>query len=186
MDMNDFKTEADLTIDEWIDLFKYKIETADTKKQASEYSNALNFFRDIKVKLDKASNATITDNMLIYVKMVCDTFNAAFKTWECKTIKEGAYIILTNDVIYIKISDIDNIECLLSFNVGANPILVAEITIMLNDIFGSFLHINDDMFMINPINKNYIWGEQEIQRCLQQSQPRKLNPMIYFSNEGNA
>jgi len=185
MDINDFKEETDLTIDEWIDLFKYKVKNADTDQQASEYSDALDFFNDAKIKMVKLENATITDDLVIHVKMIYDSFNAVFDTWECEVIQEDAYIILTNDVVCLEISDIDAVECLVSFNKDTNPVLASEIAVILNNIFGSFLHINNDMFIINPLNNNYIWGEEDIQRFVQ-SQPRKLNPIIYFGNEGNA
>ncbi len=185
MDISELNKQ-ELSIDEWIDIFKEKVQTEKSEEKIEEFNNTLDFLNHVKTKTDLMQNNTISESILFCMKYICDSFGAIFNTWECSIIQYNTHIVLCNDIVFIELSDIrTGIGCSVSFNYQANPILVAETTMLLHNIFSTGLDILTDVFMINPLNQEYIWGENNIIKYKRESQPLKLNQIVIFGEEGN-
>jgi len=166
--------KSDIDINEWIDIFK------------KEINDKLNI--DLFNKPNNMSNRTsksFSDDLLIHIKLVNDSFKSVFSIWEYEVSTLYDSIILYNDVICIEIRENDNILCVVSYNKDISPVLSAEISITLKDIFDVYFSINPEMFIVNPLNNSYIWGEKNINEYKKNSPLRKIKPITYFMDEGN-
>jgi len=185
MDINELNKQ-ELSIDEWITIFKEKAELEESEEKREELNDTLEFLSHVKVKIESMEGAsTVSEEVLFCMKYVCDCFEATFNTWTCSIIQYNTHIVLCNDIVFIEISSGMGLDCSVSFNYQANPILVSETTLLLHNIFGVGLNILADVFMMNPLNQEYIWGEENIKKYKLESQPRRLNQIVVFGEEGN-
>lgn len=182
--MNDIKTDdiTDRNIDEWIDIFKQRLLDAKTDEKKEEMTKALDILSDVKVNITTGNN-TISDELIIHVKLIYDSFKNIFNSWNCDAYQSDDRIMLSNDVLYIEIMEEQNsIWCLLSFRENTNPILSAEIAITMHDIFDIFLSINPEVFAINPLNNERIWGEENINAYKRSIKPIRINPITIMAD----
>lgn len=177
------KTEKDstLSIDEWNNFFNNKIDEKDNTK----YKKVVHSLCGIRKRMMPSVNTNIKEDVIIYAKIIDNAFSAIFNTWEYKFIVNDKYIVMCNDLVCIELTNNKKVECILSFNMKTNPVISAEAASTLKTIFGPSLIINDEMFIINPFDSSYVWGQEEIKKIEKYSKPKKIRPIIFFNEEGN-
>jgi len=174
------------TIDQWIDLFKKNLEEASTEEDIAKYNKALEILVDIKKSNSILSPGDdIKDDIFIYIKMISDAFYNIFNSWEYTARRIDNIIVIYNDVVSIDLyMDNGNVWCFVSFGYNTKPPLVAEITKTLCDIFDVRIGISNDVYYINELNDEFIWGEDNIRNYINSKKGYiKANPVIIFDDE---
>jgi hypothetical protein len=174
------------SIDDWIDLFKKRIEEDPNSENIEKYKDAIRLLSDVKdSNVILGNGEAINDDLIIHIKMISDAFTHIFGDFEYNITQVENIIVMYNDILAIDLFvKNDRTHCLVSFGYGSDVRVVAEAMRILCDLFGPNIEVSDKIYYINKLTDEFIWGERDIEEHLNRSKGyMKINPVIYFDDE---
>ena len=134
--------------------------------------------------LKNTSKETLSSDLLLYSNMVSDAFGVVFGEWHADITIVDDRVIISNDVTYMDINmDTGAMECIISFSKFASPVIVAEISSTLKDIFGIGFKVSGEMFVVDESTGEYVWGDEEISHYLKRINGVKVKPILWFDGD---
>jgi hypothetical protein len=174
------------SLDDWIDLFKKKIEELDSDDETKKYQDAIQLLTDVKENNHIVSNGDeINDDLIVHIKLISDTFSNIFGSFEYQIDMMGNVIVMYNNIISIDLYVKNNrVHSLIAFGYNTDVRIVAEATRIICDLFGPNFEISDNVYYINGLTNEFIWGKKNIITHLNRTRAyTKVNPIVYFDDE---
>jgi hypothetical protein len=130
-----------------------------------------------------STKESFTTDLLLYTNMISDAFSVVFGQWEANVTIVDDRVIISNDLLYMDINmDTGAVECIISFHKNSNPVIVAEATSVLKDIFDLGFKVSGEVFIIDEATSEYIWGEEDISNYIRRVNGIKVKPILWFDN----
>jgi hypothetical protein len=131
-----------------------------------------------------STKKSLSTDLLLYSNMISDAFNVVFGEWDANITIVDDRVIVCNDIVYMDINmDNDVMECIISFHKNANPVIVAEVSSILRDMFGIGFKVSGEVFVVDESDHTYVWGEEDIMNYIKRVNGIKVKPILWFENE---
>jgi hypothetical protein len=126
------------------------------------------------------------DQLLVYASYVSSMFDAIFETPYAPEVlthdKSVSMMLRDMALLYIKYDIHNRVICVVSLYDECQTTVVAELISCLKDIFKDNMHINEDTYVQDEVNKDLIWGREAIDMHHERVWGRKITHTVMFDD----
>ena len=168
-------TTDDLDINECIKMFT-ELSESDDSGEAIVNKQVVNWLTELKN--NRVIKSKSQNNGVIIAKQISDTIKEIYDTTDVtiNRTQSDSYLITTPFCLI----ELHKNFLMVSFEHNTTIVAAANLTLLLTSLFKGTVTIGEQLYMIDPVNGNWYWGEEEIKNYYERNQGKKVSPIIHY------
>jgi hypothetical protein len=181
-------TVDNVDINECIKLFEYlSDDDADGNTDVILNKQVANWLTELKEKRSQPEKKEVslkikkTIDLPLLSKQIFDSIREIYNTDDISiTINNNNNYVILTPFCLIELNKGKFPFMVVSFEHNTTLVAIGNLMLLLSSLFKGEIIIGDELYMIDPITGDWIWGEKNIKSFYERNYGKKISPVIHY------